>query len=263
MNGQLLLCMLAEKLVDNIDKLTMLQVNTDGMTVRIPRKHKSILETICKEWETLTNLELEYFYYDRMIIRDVNTYIGVYTDVDKYPKLKGFFEIDREPHKDHSMKIVRKALFEYYVNGKDYKDYITNHTDVKDFFKAVKSIKGSKFELHWFENRELQVKKLTKTVRYIVTNSNNKLIKVLPPLEGKKDSIEKIKESNPNQINIFDFVDDNTRIELNRDSEVEAGYNCDIYNKYDPTLDISQYNINYDYYIKECEKIIKKIGKIT
>lgn len=65
-----MLSMLAERLMD-IDKLQLIQINTDGLTVKL---HKHLLElyyNICKEWEELTKLQLEYAEYSKMVIRDV------------------------------------------------------------------------------------------------------------------------------------------------------------------------------------------------
>jgi len=70
-NGQLMLCMLAEMLVDNILNLKVLQINTDGITVKIPRLLEPIYNDVCKEWQNITNLELEYVNYSKMVIRDV------------------------------------------------------------------------------------------------------------------------------------------------------------------------------------------------
>ena len=36
LNGQLLLCLLAENLMENVPGLKIIQCNTDGITVRIP-----------------------------------------------------------------------------------------------------------------------------------------------------------------------------------------------------------------------------------
>ena len=36
-NGQLLLCMLSEQLIEAIPELSMIQINTDGLTIRYPR----------------------------------------------------------------------------------------------------------------------------------------------------------------------------------------------------------------------------------
>ena len=42
---------------------------------------------------------------------------------------------------------------------------------------------------------------------------------------------------------------------VNRESNIESGYRVKIFNKYDPN---EKHLINYDYYIKEVLKIIKK-----
>lgn len=73
-NGQLFLSMLAERLVDEIEGLQMLQVNTDGITIRIPRSQHHIghMQFLCESWENLTGLILEHAEYKSMVIRDVN-----------------------------------------------------------------------------------------------------------------------------------------------------------------------------------------------
>ena len=71
LNGQLMLSMLCEELNTKIKDLTMLQVNTDGITVKIRREDLDIYYSICKKWEEYTNLMLEYVEYNKMVIRDV------------------------------------------------------------------------------------------------------------------------------------------------------------------------------------------------
>lgn len=78
-NGQLSLCMLAEKLL-KVDGLKMIQINTDGLTFSVPREHQSRTDEICREWEKVTKLELEGVEYKNMFIRDVNNYIAVYNE---------------------------------------------------------------------------------------------------------------------------------------------------------------------------------------
>ena len=89
--------MLSEMLFVGIPELKMLQANTDGITVVIPRDKKRQYWEICKEWENITNLELEYVPYEKMIIRDVNTYISV-SDKGKI-KRKGAFKTHDEMRK--------------------------------------------------------------------------------------------------------------------------------------------------------------------
>jgi hypothetical protein len=71
LNGQLLLTMLAEKLVNHIN-CEVLQINTDGITIRLDKECLENYYQICKEWEEQTKLQLEFVEYSLMVIRDVN-----------------------------------------------------------------------------------------------------------------------------------------------------------------------------------------------
>ncbi len=74
-NGQLLLCMLAEWLLV-VPTIQLIQANTDGITYRIHRDFEPQAAAICKQWEAYTLLTLEYADYKGMWIRDVNNYIA-------------------------------------------------------------------------------------------------------------------------------------------------------------------------------------------
>jgi len=76
-NGQLLLCMLAEKMI-HIPDLKMIQANTDGITVKVPRKHKWLVDMASEWWQDFTGLVLEEAIYDVMYILNVNNYLAVY-----------------------------------------------------------------------------------------------------------------------------------------------------------------------------------------
>ena len=87
--------------------------------------------------------------------------------------------------------------------------------------------------------------------RYYVANIGVELIKKLPPLE--KNYLTETDKAPINQMNIFDIVAD-VRIEPSaRDTNIEAGWKCTLFNKFEKKDD---YNINYNYYIEECNKII-------
>ena len=79
LNGQLLLCMLAEALMA-VPGLTLVQVNTDGITVRAPRVSMGHVDTVCAWWMHMTGLNLEEAIYRKMFIRDCNNYIAVYDE---------------------------------------------------------------------------------------------------------------------------------------------------------------------------------------
>lgn len=80
LNGQLLLAMLIEWFVGHVPGLQMVQANTDGVTVRIPRTSEAQLGAVVTHWEHFTNLKMERAVYSRMFIRDVNSYIAEYAE---------------------------------------------------------------------------------------------------------------------------------------------------------------------------------------
>jgi hypothetical protein len=262
-NGQLLITLLTENILLNTDAV-LLQANTDGITVKISRNQYDTVKQIMKDWEILTGLELEEAQYKSMFIRDVNSYLAVTTS-GKY-KGKGDLEIDKAWHKDHSMRIVRIAVardlmfnIPYVQTIRDhlstgfYEDLKVDNYGIYDFCKAVRSKGGARFEL-FNRTKIMEPIPLPKTVRYYMSKSGISIRKILPPDPNKKGDIEREKEKHPNQLSMFDFVED-VRIDLERPSEVEAGNDVIIFNKY---VD-GPYNLDMSYYENECEKIISKI----
>lgn len=78
-NGQLMLCMLAERLM-TVPTLKIIQLNTDGITYFIHKSYLNYAQKIEKDWEILTKLTLEAQHYTRMWIRDVNNYLAEYEE---------------------------------------------------------------------------------------------------------------------------------------------------------------------------------------
>ena len=78
--GQLLLSMFADMVMDKIPTAQPLMFNTDGCEFLIPNEYLKVYDNLIKEWENLTNLELEVEDYSAMYIWDVNNYISVYTN---------------------------------------------------------------------------------------------------------------------------------------------------------------------------------------
>lgn len=167
-----------------------------------------------------------------MIIRDVNSYISVYDDSipeKEHLKLKGCFEIDKEFHKDPSMRIVPIALKEYYVNGKPISETIKNHKDIYDFCLRLKTNSKSTPIFKYIENGEVKEKVLNRTTRYYISNY------------GK------------NSGNLFkDFGD-------GRISGVNIGYTAILFNTYEEKP-FKDYNINYNFYITEAMKIVDAVN---
>ena len=180
-NGQLVLAMLGEALSADAT-VEVIQVNTDGITIRCLRSSEAWVRSVMKWWEDLTGLMLEDVQYKRMMIRDVNSYIGEFLDGSL--KRKGAYEYNLEWHKNHSSLVVQKAAEAALVHGQDIRDFIENHTDVFDFMLRTKVPRNSKLitrDKHGVETQQQNVS------RYYVSILGDELFKVMPPLYNKPD----------------------------------------------------------------------------
>ena len=231
--SQVVISMLAERLADIPDS-QILMSNTDGLEIIIPRIYESLYYDICKGWEKETKLILEFADYSKIWARDINNY-GCLTTDGKI-KNKGCFEVDKvigaEPayHKDNSFKIIPFALQEYFVKGIPVEDTIKNHTNIYDFCGRQKFTSESYGETHTiaYNHCALPYKEITrqqKNVRYFISNQGSTFIKVYT--KGSTEVINK-------------------------------GYQVTVFNKYEK-LPWEEYDINYDFYIKECNKEIDNI----
>lgn len=223
-NGQLLLCMLAEELL-KIPGLSMIQANTDGLTVYVPRVFTGQVEQVRHAWEKLTRLQLEEAIYDVMFIRDVNNYIAVY-EGGKKVKRKGAYchSVDLGWHQNHSMQVVAKAAEAALVHNKDIRDFITSHEDIHDFMLVTKVPRNSK--LLWGDK---QVQNIT---RYYVSTDGVPLTKVMPPLAKS--------------------------LKLNPDAPERRMSVCKgwLTTECNNMKRFNRATLNYDFYIKEAEKLV-------
>ena len=91
-NGQLTLMMLYEQIMERIPGAVALLQNTDGVETIIPRKYMDLYMEICEEWENTTCLNLEHDEYQKLVLSDVNNYIGVNNfvnvDITKWREVK-------------------------------------------------------------------------------------------------------------------------------------------------------------------------------
>ena len=214
LNGQFLLCLLAEKLMA-IPGLKMLQINTDGLTVEVPRSNKSMVDAARVQWQEDTKLNLEEAVYRSMMIRDVNNYIGVFEDGST--KRKGAYEWKSLWHQDASALVVPKVAEKVLVEGVPIRETVRNWPNMMDFMLRIKVPRSS--YLQWGE------KAVQNTSRYYVAEGGYPLFKWMPPLP-----------KNPKAWRKF---------------AVESGWTVQICNDIkDATLPI-----DYEYYIAEVEKL--------
>jgi len=185
-NGQMLLSMLYEMLSEAIPGSKPLMQNTDGLEMLIPKEHKQTYLDVCKKWEDLTMLQLEHDQYSKMIIGDVNNYIAIYTDPKKKPKCKGRFEFeDLALHKNKSQLVIRKALYEFFVNNVPPEKYLSQNKNIFDYCAGIKAKGDWKFETTCLDGNEVVEQELQKIVRYYMSKSGCKIIK-----KNRKDNRE-------------------------------------------------------------------------
>jgi hypothetical protein len=247
-NGQLLIAMLCERL-SFIEGVTIIQANTDGVTIKIKKSKKAEAQSVCKRWEKLTSLKLEYADYKKMVINNVNNYMAQTTSGEIKDKGAAYI-VNPDLHKNKSQRIVQIALRKYFFENIPIRETIENHLKTKEKGMEWDEKKG-KFKVpfngiydfclgkkvQWNQNfvilkgmNEINIGQ--KVIRYYITSEKATMMKKYN--DGRIESVNK-------------------------------GYNAKLFQNYKKQKD---YGINYEYYINECYKITTpfeggnpKIGK--
>jgi DNA polymerase elongation subunit (family B) len=219
-NGQLSLCLLAEKLL-TIDGLSLVQVNTDGVTVLCPRNMMDKYNAICEAWQQQVGLQLEYASYSKMIIRDVNNYLAFYTDGKV--KRKGAYQYEGLGwHQNQGGLVIPMAAEANMIYGTDIKDFVQTHNNLYNFMLRTKVPRNSKLMLVMEDGTEIQQQNIC---RYYACKDGGKLVKIMPALiEGGED----------------------------RRFSIDSSWNVKTCNN---IKDFSN-DIDYDYYIAEAKKLV-------
>lgn len=218
-NGQLQLAWLAE-MVSQVSQFELIQINTDGLTVRIPRNMRETLDILCKTWMDHTRLELEDVEYKSMHVRDVNNYIAI--GVDGKVKRKNAYLTEPDWHQDHSSLVVPKAVDAFVRDGVDPTDFVFAHNDPFDFMRHVKVPRNSRLT-----HGETVVQN---TSRYFIALTGEPLVKVMPPLADQT---------------------------AERRIAIDKGWNTQVCNRVDQ---FKWGNLNRRWYVQEAEKLIEGLG---
>jgi len=268
-NGQLILTLLTEKVFDVIPDAQIIFENTDGAMYRIPRNKLKDLEEACKLTESIVNIPLEVQVCEKIIAKDVNNYINIIKG--DYIKFKGCFEIDRDYHKNHSKRIVPLALANYFINNISVEDTIHSHLldkvdytfgktyGVYDFCIGSKMKGTNRLTSRKIIGSNIIEETLNKMNRYYISDSGVELIKILEPLEKNYlTQTDKHRMTvDATQGNIFDIIDDETLVDpSDRETNIESGWKCKLFNNFIK----EEYDINYQYYIDDCNKIINSLN---
>jgi hypothetical protein len=265
-----------------LNNIHVVSANTDGIVCLFDKHLNNKYYDICHEWEKkVGNSEsgqLEYKDYKLLIQTSVNDYIAL--DNNNEIKRKGDFEIESEIHKNNSMRIVRIALTNYFINNIPIEETILNHGNIYHFCKRVKTVKGWWLEERYYDQEPIipifndKDEKIEFIKEYDWIELGNLYTK--PEMEkgvrlstALNQSIDELKKTyqiaNKLSKNVRYYVSTNgkTFIKCNedgRETSVEKGYLSTVFNRY-KKLSMSEYDINYNYYINECNKIINKIEK--
>lgn len=130
-----MLLMVTEKLRNLGCEIIM--VNTDGLEFIIEDELMPEVYKAIEEWEKITKLVMEYDEYSKLMIGDVNNYIGVFTNGKI--KQKGAYEEEKKVgsqlafHKDFSMKIVTIAANRYLLENKPIMETLLECDNLYDF----------------------------------------------------------------------------------------------------------------------------------
>ena len=257
LNGQLLLCMLAEWLL-TIPTLELIQVNTDGLTVAVNINQASMVDSCRKAWEQYTQLELEEAHYSRMWIRDVNNYIAEYENGKT--KCKGAYDTNKQWHQDTSQLICAIAAYNEMVNGTPIEATVYSHKDLFDFMIRAKVPRNCR--LLW-GNDEIQQ---TSRVYVATLGCGKPLTKVMPPLKSKERTVTTLQHPVTKHVMELDKEEDievatkryyqTVKQEVvpgpERHIGICAGHEVKLANVMPHTLT----DINYNYYINEAKKLI-------
>ena len=255
-NGQLTLMMLYEQIMERIPGAIALLQNTDGVETIIPREHYDLYMEICEEWERTTSLNLEHDEYQKLVLSDVNNYIGVNNFVnvditkwreikqsqphylfkvknDKFSfapvKLKGRFDFHNlQLHKNKSKLVIPKAIYQYFVKDILPEDYLETNKNILDYCIGGKSKGDWKQVAKSIKDGVYSEKDLQKINRYYISKSGVKIIKL-----NKNDG---------------------------REIQLEAGkWLQTVYNDMKVEPKWENYDINKVYYLEAIEKEINSI----
>jgi DNA polymerase elongation subunit (family B) len=219
LNGQLLLCVLAEGLME-IEGLTLIQLNTDGLSVRVPRANKWLVDTAAAAWQHKTKLQLEESVYKAMFIRDVNNYLAVYENGTV--KRKGAYEYDMDWSQNHGGMVVAKVAEKVLVEGAPIRKTLEQWPDIMDFMLRTKVPRSSYLAVE-HDGVTSQLQNIT---RYYIAEGGGRLFKWMPPLAKKPGEWRKI--------------------------GVEAGWGVQPCND---IRDAGKLPVDFNYYIQEIEKL--------
>lgn len=268
-NGQLLLLMLTEMLLKVGARLK--QLNTDGILYIIPKDVD--YQSVLKKWEDLTKLSLETEEFEAFYQFAINDYLAIgkgykETKDKKLIKQKGLFINKVSLGKGMQPMIIPEALNRYFADGIPIEKTIRECRDINKFITYQKADK--KFSVEY--NGEL----ISRINRYYCSTNGYSLYKCIVESKDKKLPVVilhfkdgktlKVPKTDVETNGSYRYNSDVERIEETNEVIIQKGKRTNytnmlkasgvtIVNNFDEIKEFPN-NINYSYYISECNKIL-------
>lgn len=222
LNGQLLILMLCEEL--ELNNIEVVSANTDGIVVKLYKRDKQKFDEISQHWKEITGFEADAEEYYCYINRDINNYFV--QELNGKTDSKGALNplmYAADLQKGYDMPIVAQAVVNYFLYDKPVLETLYEATNILDFCKTQNV--GRQFHVEYAIGGGISV--MQRQVRFYCAMQGGALYKV--------DNII------PDRI-----------------SNMCVGQKVIPLNTLDD-LPIFERNINYQYYLEECNKIIDPI----
>jgi len=219
--GQLYLLMLIERFV--LAGIEVISANTDGIVCRIKREMEKEYLDIANSFSKEIGIGIEFTDYDIYARRDVNNYLS--RKYDGEVKYKGCFTPEPEIKKGYMYPVVPQSVYKNILEGIPVEDTIRNHDNILNFCISKKMDSKFNAEFHLPENDEVEY--LQKTNRFYISTDGGKLIK--------------------------------RNKETDKTMGLFVNQNVTILNDYDESIPVSEYHIDYDYYINEARSLVDDV----
>ena len=190
-------------------------------------------------------------------------------------------------HQNHSALVVKKAASAAIIDGKNVREFIMNHDDMYDFFLCTKVKRGDGLELQapvmWGNtliSPKHKVATLQNITRYYISNTGSKLVKTMKPLKRRGANVDLILPTWKISKKHMGGLNKNLKVKTEHEynNAIKLGYRTKDGGTYTHTgvreLGIDkdwlitpvnrltsdlQFDINYEYYISEAEKLVNKV----
>ncbi len=278
LSGQLYLLMLIEELT--LNGIMVISANTDGIVCRIPRNKLETYYAVCSWWQEKTSFELEFSEYKSYHRIDVNNYVTEKSDGKI--KEKGRLVQGISLKKGYRYPVVPLAIYNHLTEGIPVIDTLRSCKNILDFCISQKAGREFTMELRTVLNdvpedlsREDKIEYLRASQTWTQDGDEDAW--------RRNDSVGETNVSSTEQAFKLEWLARNSTVQTlqknnrffisknsggrivkvgksdQREIGLFVGKNVVILNDYDENLPVDEYDIDFEFYVQECQKYIDEI----